>query len=275
MLWSVLLLLVVVTARGLWSQVRTLRFRTLAWLSLSGLLIACNWGIFIWALQADRLVEASLGYFVNPLVNALLGVLFLRERLARTQRWALAAAAVGVGNEVLAVGVFPWMGLSLAVTFGLYGLVRKRTIVDSAVGLGVETVLLLPLALAFLSSSALTGAGDPVGLVPSGGWLSIDPVGVRDPYELTLLALGGAVTVLPLMAFAGAARRLPLSSLGFFQYLAPSLSLMLAILVYDEPFRPHQMVTFGAIWTGLVIFSIGALYDHGRTRARPTGGDAR
>lgn len=275
MLWSVLLLMVVMTLRGLWPQVRNLRWRTLVWLSASGLLIACNWAIFVWALQADRLVEASLGYFINPLVNALLGVLFLRERLARTQRWALVAAAVGVGNEVFAAGVVPWMGLSLAVTFGLYGLVRKGTDVDPAVGLGVETVLLLPLALAFLASHALSGTGEMLGIGLPGGAAPLDHIRVRDLSELGLLALGGAVTVVPLMAFAGAARRLPLSSLGFFQYLAPSLSLMLAVLVYDEPFRLHQLITFGAIWTGLVIFSIGALYDHGRTRARPTGGDAR
>ncbi|MFM7121489.1 MAG: EamA family transporter RarD, partial [Gammaproteobacteria bacterium] len=258
--WSVLLLFAVVNARGLWGEVRALGRNQLSWLAASGALIACNWGIFIWALQADRLVEVSLGYFINPLVNALLGVLFLRERLSRSQQWALVAAAVGVANEVVAVGVVPWMGLSLAVTFGCYGLVRKQTPVDSAVGLGVETVLLLPLALAWLLFDLHAGTGT----LAAGG-----------RSELALLALGGLVTVVPLMAFAGAARRLPLSSLGFFQYLAPTLSLLLAVLVYGEPFWLQQFVTFGAIWTGLIIFSIGALYDQGRTRARPTGGDAR
>jgi chloramphenicol-sensitive protein RarD len=195
------------------------------------------------------MLDASLGYFINPLVNVLLGVVFFREWLRPTQRIALVLAALGVVNEVVAVGLVPWVGLALATSFGLYGLVRKQIAVGAAVGLALETALVLPLALAYLTYTAVAGQGT---LTSGSG------------REIGLLAAAGPVTVVPLVCFAAAAVRMPLSVLGFFQYLAPSAMLLLAVFVYGEPFRPSQLVTFGCIWVALLIFSGEALYHQKR-----------
>jgi chloramphenicol-sensitive protein RarD len=225
----------------------------------SGALIACNWGIFIWALKSERLVEASLGYFINPLVSVLLGVLVLREKLTRPQMLALTLAAAGVLNQVVSLGVVPWMGLALALTFGCYGLVRKQIGVDSVVGLSVETLLVLPLALAWIAFEAAAGQGALVR---------------GRPFELGLLAASGFVTVVPLICFAAAALRLPLITLGFVQYLSPCITLFLAVFLYHEPFGGPQYITFAGIWAGLVIFSLEALYHQSGFRSRRGGEEA-
>jgi chloramphenicol-sensitive protein RarD len=250
--WSVVVLAALIAVRRQFRALFALRWRDVGWLAVSGLLISVNWGIYLWALQSGRLVEASLGYFINPLVNVVFGVLFFGEWLRPAQLIALALAALGVLNEIVGVGVLPWMGLALALSFGLYGLVRKRLAVDSAVGLGVETTLMLPVALGYLLVTAQDGAG----------WFAGGTVG-----QLLLLSLAGVVTVVPLISFAAAARRLPLSTLGFFQYLAPTMTLLLAVFAYGEPFAPRQFVTFGCIWVALVIFSLEALYHQRRSNA--------
>jgi chloramphenicol-sensitive protein RarD len=255
--WSVAVLTVLIAARRQFANLLALRWRELGWLGLSGLLISSNWGLYIWALQSDRLIEASLGYFINPLVNVVFGVLFFGEWLRPGQKFALGLAVLGVGNEIVGVGVLPWMGLTLAITFGLYGLVRKRLAVDSAVGLGVETLLMLPAAAAYLLATGQAG----LGALANGSW--------RD---VALLSAAGLVTVVPLVSFAAAARRLPLSTLGFFQYLAPSITLLLAVFVYGEPFHSRQFVTFGCIWAALVIFSLEALYHQRRLGRQLYGG---
>ncbi len=251
--WSVVLLAALVTVTGQWRAfARVFRERRqLLWLLVSSVLIAVNWLIFIWALQNGRMVETSLGYYINPLVNVFLGFAFLGERLRGLQWLALILAGIGVVNEVAHVGGVPWIGLGLAFSFGTYGLVRKRVGVNSVLGLAIETTLLLPFALAYFAwlatqGTAAFGAGDPT----------------RD---LALIA-AGVVTTVPLVWFAAAAMRLSLTVLGFFQYLAPSMVLLLAIFVYDEPFRAGQAVTFAFIWSALVIFSVAALYDHRRLR---------
>jgi chloramphenicol-sensitive protein RarD len=254
--WSVLLLVAVIGLRGQWPTVRALTARQLGWLAVSGTLISVNWLLFVWAIFNERMLDASLGYFINPLMNVLFGVAFFLERLRRAQKLALLLAALGVGNEVIAVGVFPWVGLTLAMSFALYGLVRKRLAVGSAVGLGLETALMLPLALGYLTVSAMGGTG-----VMSGGSAA----------EIALLAAAGPVTVVPLVCFAAAAVRLPLSVLGFFQYLAPSAMFLLAVFVYGEPFRTSQLVTFGCIWLALLIFSSEALYYQKRLSRRLSG----
>jgi chloramphenicol-sensitive protein RarD len=248
-LWSVLVLALLVGLGGRWRVVRSLTGGQLAWLTLSGGLISVNWLLYVWAVTSDRMLDASLGYFINPLVNVLLGVLFFREWLRPAQRVALALAALGVVNEIWAVGVLPWVGLTLAISFGFYGLVRKRLAVDPVVGLGVESTLVLPLAIGYLTVTALHGGGAIVR---------------GDGTELSLLSLGGPITVIPLVCFAAAAVRMPLSVLGFFQYLAPSAMFLLAVFVYGEPFRMTQLVTFGCIWLALVIFSGEALYHQRR-----------
>jgi len=254
--WSVVLLAAVITLRGAWSTVRGLTAGQLGWLAVSGALISANWVLFVWAVFNARMLDASLGYFINPLINVLLGVLFFREWLRPAQRVALLLAAAGVVNEIVAVGVFPWVGLTLAMSFGLYGLVRKRLAVGAAVGLGMETTLVLPLALGYLAWAAFSGEGSVARGVPA---------------ELAWLALAGPVTVLPLVCFAAAAVHLPLSVLGFFQYIAPSAMFLLAVFVYGEPFRTSQLVTFGCIWVALVMFSSDALYHQRRLQRQLSG----
>jgi chloramphenicol-sensitive protein RarD len=244
--WSFVLLLAIVAVRGLWRPLAGI-FRSraeLGHLLLSGVLVAANWLIFIWALQNDRMIETSLGYYITPLVNVVLGFVFLGERLRGLALVALALACVGVANEVFNAGGLPWVSLSLALTFGAYGLVRKRAAVDSVLGLTVETVLLLPFMLAWF------------------GWLLLtaDPAFGRLGWQQDLgLLAASIVTTVPLVAFAAAALRLPLSVLGFFQYLSPSMVLLLAIFVYGEPMRPSQFATFGFIWAGLALFTVSEL----------------
>jgi chloramphenicol-sensitive protein RarD len=257
--WSVVVLALLIVVRRQVGNLLALRWRELGWLAVSGLLISTNWGLYIWALQSDRLIEASLGYFINPLVNVVLGVLFFGEWLRPAQKLALVLAVLGVVNEIVGVGVLPWMGLTLALTFGFYGLVRKRLAVDSSVGLGVETLLMLPVAVAWLVVTGMEGSGT----LANGTWA-----------QITLLAFAGLVTVVPLVCFAAAAGRLPLSTLGFFQYLAPTMTFLLAIFVYGEPFHSRQFVTFGCIWLALVIFSLEALYHQRRLSRQVYGGGA-
>jgi chloramphenicol-sensitive protein RarD len=251
--WAVVVLVVFVLVRRQLHTLRHFDWRKVGWLGLSGLLLSVNWAVFVWALLNDRMLETSLGYYINPLVNMLLGGLFLGERLRPAQAAAVGLAALGVANELYAFGALPWAGLTLAVTFGFYGLVRKKIMVDSVVGLGVETVLLLPFALGYLLFITMAGEGSLA--AGAGG-------------EVAMLALGGLLTAVPLVAFAAAALRLPLTVLGFFQYLAPSITLLLAVFVYGEPFRLEQAVTFGCIWLALVIFSMEGLRQQRLQRAR-------
>ena len=240
--WSALLLAALLAAkrRGgeLLAAVR--RPRTLATLVVTTALIAVNWYVYIWAMAAERVLEASLGYFVNPRVNVLLGVVFLRERLSRAQGVAVALAAVGVAVMTAEVGRVPWAALVLALTFGFYGLLRKTVDAGPQVGLAVETALLTPLTLLWLAGVDRAGGG-----AFARGDLATD----------LLLAGAGAVTVLPLVWFTHGARLLPLSALGLIQYLAPTIQFLLAVLVYGEPFRTAHLVAFTIIWTGLAVFS--------------------
>lgn len=246
--WSVVLLSLLIALQRRWGELRSVVTdgTKLRWLVLSSVLIAFNWLLYIWALQNERIVETSLGYYINPLINVLLGYLFLAERPNPLQWFALTIACAGVANEIANVGSFPWVGLSLALSFGTYGLVRKRVAVGSVMGLTVETVLLVPFATGYFVWLSLTGAA-------AFGAGSIE-------HDLGLVA-AGVVTAIPLVWFASAALRLSLTVLGVFQYIAPSVALLLAVLVYGEPFRPAQAITFGCIWTALVIFTIAALYD--------------
>jgi chloramphenicol-sensitive protein RarD len=210
----------------------------------SGILIALNWGVFIWAVGAGRIVETSLGYYLNPIVNVLLGTLFLGERLRRGQWIAVALAALGVLVMLVSHGKLPWIALTLAVTFGLYGLMHKLTRVRPIAALAIETGVLTPAALAYLGF-----ATEPMG----GALLTAGPL------AQTLLALAGPVTALPLLWFASAARRLRLSSLGLFQYLAPTLALLLAVFVYGEPFTRAHGIAFVQIWSAHALYSADAL----------------
>jgi chloramphenicol-sensitive protein RarD len=217
--------------------------RRLLLLAGTATLLSVNWFLYIWAVNSGRLLEASLGYFVNPLVNVLLGVLFLGERLSVPQRWAVAFAGAGVAVLLLSAGTFPWVSLSLALSFGLYGLLRKRAPVDALEGLLVETAWIAPVAAAFLLRLGARGEG----AFGSGAATT------------ALLVSAGAVTALPLLWFNHGVRRLRLSTIGLVQYLAPTTQFLLAVLAYREPFGPAHAAAFACIWASLAIYSADAL----------------
>jgi chloramphenicol-sensitive protein RarD len=249
--WSLLLLSAVLASR---SGVRGFAapFRRLPLLAATTALIATNWLVYIWAVQSGRVLEASLGYFVNPLVNVLLGVVFLGEALSARQRGAVALAGAGVLVLVLRAGAFPWIALVLAASFGLYGLLRKRAAIDPVGGLLAETALLAPPAIAYLAFRAASGAG-AFGTAPGTSFL---------------LAAAGPITALPLVGFGLAVHRLRLSTMGLVQYLAPTGQFLLAVLLYREPFGPAHAVAFALIWTSLGLYSWDAV---ARSRAdRPS-----
>lgn len=240
--WSVLLLAALITIIGRWSAIRAaLRDRrTLLMLAGSTLFISANWLTFIWAVGQERVTEVSLGYYINPLVNVLLGVLVLRERLNAAQGIAVGLAALGVTNLAVQTAGLPWPSLAVALTFGFYGLLRKTTRVGSIEGLFMETALAAPLALMYLIYLAQTGTA-----VFGSAGLGADAA----------LAAAGAVTALPLIWFASGARRLTYTAVGFFQYIAPTGHFILALFVFGEPFSWPHFITFLCIWTGLAIFS--------------------
>ncbi|SEM72144.1 chloramphenicol-sensitive protein RarD [Sphingomonas gellani] len=239
-IWSLLLLVAVVLAlgraRAIWAAASG---RTLALLCASAALIAVNWLVYIWSVQHAHVLEASLGYFINPLVNVALGVLVLRERISRVQGAAIAIAATGVAVLALSGGGALWISVALALSFGLYGLVRKVAAIDALGGLTVETLLLAPAALAVI------------------GWAAADGTGAwgHDVQLNLLLVLAGGVTAVPLLMFAAAARRLRYATMGLLQYLAPTLQFAQAVLLFGERLQPVHLVTFGLIWTGCAVYA--------------------
>jgi chloramphenicol-sensitive protein RarD len=239
--WGFLSVALWVTLRHRWPDALALarRPRTLLTVAVAALLIGFNWLLYVWAVIHGHIVEASLGYYINPLVNVLLGVAVLRERLDRPQSIAVALAATGVAVLTIVHGRFPWIAISLACTFGLYGLVRKTVAADAVVGLLWETAILTPAAAAYLALLAARHSG---------------AFGASTATTM-LLVLGGAVTAVPLALFAHGARSLPLSTLGFVQYLSPSLQFLIAVFVYDEPFTAAHAVTFTCIWTALAVLT--------------------
>lgn len=209
-------------------------------LGASAVLIAVNWGIFIWAVMSGRIIETSLGYYINPLVSFVLGVAVLKEKLTDAQKGAIGLAALGVANQTWALGFLPWVSLVLALSFGIYGLIRKTIHVESVEGLTVETVLLMPLSLGYLAFLFSTGQ---------------NAFGQHGPLNDFYLLLAGPLTAVPLLLFAAGARRIPLFMVGFLQYLAPSISLTVAVFMYGETFTHAHVVTFTLIWSALVLVS--------------------
>ena len=253
--WSAIFLAALILLRGRGGEVlAAVRDRkVLLRLALSTTLIATNWFVYIWSVTHGRVIEASLGYFVTPLVNVVLGLLVLSERLRRAQWAAVTLAALGVVWLVVGHGAVPWVTLVLAATFGSYGLVRKTARVDSLVGLMLETALLFPLSSAFLVERFATGSAAPATSV-----------------QMCFLFGAGAVTALPLLWFADAARRLPLTVLGFFQYLSPTVQLLLGLYWFKEPLAPAQLTAFVLIWAALLLFSGEAVYRTRHERSRST-----
>ena len=209
-------------------------------LFLTGALMAANWGVYIWAINNGHIVQSSLGYYINPLLNVLFGFLFLKERLNRVQCVSLLLAVIGVTYLTVDFGSFPLISIVLALTFALYGLVRKKIDIDATSALTVETIYMSVPALAYLVVTFLQGNN-----------------ALNDFHLPTalLLAMGGVVTALPLLWFGKAAERIPLSTMGFIQYLSPSLQLLIGVIIFGEPFTTSHVVCFSCIWLGLILFS--------------------
>ena len=253
--WAAVLLSVVALVTGRWGRVIRLIRRRRAFLALCGsaALIAGNWGLFIWAVTSHHILEASLGYYINPLLNVLLGFLFLGERFRPLQLVSIAVATAGVLIMIVGYGQVPWVALILAGCFGAYGLIRKQVQVESDIGLLIETLLLLPFALIWLGSMYAEGQA---------AFLRISP-----GLDLLLLS-AGAVTVVPLVLFAYGARRLRLATVGLAQYIAPTVHFLVAVMFYGEVFTTADAITFGCIWAGLALYTLDLWYLQGRVAAR-------
>lgn len=257
--WSVVFGALFVSLTSAWPAVRSALANppTLRALALTAALVSTNWLIYIYAVVNDQVMATSLGYYINPLVNVLLGMLFLGERLGRGRAVAVALAALGTASLAFELGGLPWISLTLAFSFGFYGLIRKRLGLPALAALFVETLLVAPLALLALGWFGLQGSS-------SFG---------SDTRTTLLLVLAGPVTLLPLLWFAEAARRLPLITVGFFQYLAPTLTFLLAVLVYGEAFTMAWAVTFVLIWSGLAVFTIDSLRTREQLRRQARAGE--
>jgi chloramphenicol-sensitive protein RarD len=251
--WSFVVVLAILAYRRQWQWLKpTLHDRkTLLTFVLISILITVNWGVYIWAVNAGFVVETSLGYFINPLINVVLGVFFLRERLRLWQWVAVGVAFIGVLYLTLTYGTLPWVALTLAFSFGFYGLLKKTASLNALEGFSLETAFIFGPALLYLAYLQLIGAGS---------W------GQLDLTTELLLIFSGVITAGPLLMFAAAARRIPLSLLGLLQYLAPTMQFLLGVFVYGEPFSRSRLVGFSLIWLALIIYSTERVIEYRRHR---------
>ena len=221
-----------------WAALADAKARLL--LAASATLVSINWQIYVWAVSSGHVVESALGYFINPLVSVLLGVFVLKERLNAAQWCAVSLAALGVLWLTVQVGSPPWIAIALALSFGAYGLIRKKVVVDSVAGLGVETLLIAPVMLVYLAWTLHTGS------------FAFGTLGLKVD---AFLVASGAITAIPLVLFAYGVRRVPLSTIGILQYLGPSLQLITGVFVFHEPFTQTQLIGFGLIWVALLVYA--------------------
>ncbi len=259
-IWSFFFLAGLIFFTKSWGRIRAVlrKPKTLLILVATALLVGSNWLIFIWAVNNNYMLDASLGYYINPLLNVILGMFFLGERLRPLQWLAVALAACGVAVQLIQFGSLPLIALALAASFGLYGLLRKKINLDAGTGLFMETCILLPLASIYVLLIADS---------PTADWAA-------NPASTNLLLIAaGVVTTVPLLCFTGAATKLKLSTLGFFQYIGPSLMFLLAITVYGESFTADKGYTFAFIWGALVLFSVDGIKGH--RQAKKTGSNQR
>ncbi|CZF84923.1 EamA-like transporter family protein [Grimontia celer] len=253
-IWSFFFLALILHASGGLARVKLLLKdkKRLGLLTITAVVIAANWLIFIWAVKNDLMLDASLGYYINPLINVVLGMVFLGERFRKLQWVAVTLAFLGVAIQVITFGSLPWVALVLACSFGCYGLLRKKINVDAATGLFIETLVLMPVSLIYLLFIASSTTSDMM----------------QNSWGLNLLLIAaGVVTTLPLLCFNGAATKLRLSTLGFFQYIGPTIMFMLAVGLYNEPFTTDKATTFAFIWTALAIFTFDAVRQRNKPRA--------
>ncbi len=244
-LWSFVIVIALILVMGkLPVLIKVLRSpKSLVALAASTALIAANWGTFIYAVNSDQMLSASLGYYINPLISIIIGMVFFKDRLDRAKQIAAALCVAAVVFEVIQFGRLPWIALALAFTFAFYGLVRKKLAVDSFTGMALETLLMLPFALMQLKWSS-----DPM-----------SNMFANDIWTNVLLFAAGPVTMVPLMLFAAAANRVSLVTLGFFQYIGPSGIFLLAVFAYGETFSPSKFITFGLIWAALLVLVFSSL----------------
>jgi len=241
-IWACVCVFVYLAIKGdlgkVWAALADAKARLL--LAASAALVSINWLIYVWAVSNGHVVESSLGYFINPLVSVLLGVFVLKERLNRSQWCAVALAALGVLWLTVQVGRPPWIAIGLALSFGTYGLIRKKVVVESVAGLGVETLLIAPIMLVYLAYTLHDGT------------FAFGTLGFKVD---AFLVASGAVTAIPLVLFSYAVRRVPLSTVGILQYLGPSLQLLTGVFIFHEPFTQTQLIGFGLIWAALVVYA--------------------
>ncbi|WP_392463485.1 EamA family transporter RarD [Aeromonas dhakensis] len=254
MIWSCALLMVLTLLGRQWHKVQAVlrQPKVLLTLAFTSITVGSNWLLFIWAINNGHMLDASLGYYINPLFNVLLGMLFLSEKLRRLQWWAVGLAAIGVAIQIIAFGSLPWIALVLASSFAIYGLIRKKLALDALTGLLIETLIMLPPAAIYLWGFA----DSPTSHLTQNDW-----------HLNLLLIAAGAVTTAPLLCFTAAATRLKLSTLGFFQYIGPSLMFILAVTLYGEALALDKMITFAFIWSALVLFSLDGLRSGKRRQA--------
>ncbi|MBK7451105.1 MAG: EamA family transporter RarD [Anaerolineales bacterium] len=247
--WSFLLLLAFILLTRQWNDFRAVAFdrRTLGIYSVAGVLLSLNWLIYVWGVNAGFIVETSLGYFINPLLSVLFGVFFLREKLRPMQWLPIIIAAIGVVYLTITYGRLPWIALSLAVSFGLYGLVKKLSPLGSVYRLTLETAIVFPIALIYLMIIQSTGAGEFL----------------HDGRTVDLLLVGaGVVTTIPLLMFASAAKEIPLNMIGVLQYFAPTIQFLIGVFIYKEPFDTTRFIGFGIVWLALIIFWVENIIAH-------------
>ncbi|ASM48894.1 chloramphenicol-sensitive protein RarD [Pseudoalteromonas espejiana DSM 9414] len=252
--WSVVFLVLVVSVLKYWDKVKRIvvQPKIMLMLVLTSSILGFNWGLFIWAVNNNHMLDASLGYYINPLLNVLLGMLFLGERLRKLQGFAVFLAFAGVVLQLVSFGSFPVVAFSLATSFAIYGLLRKKLPVEALPGILLEALILLPVALIYWWVMAPTPTSDLI---------------VNDWHTNALLISAGIITTLPLLCFTGAAKRLQYTTLGFFQYIGPSLMFMLAVVFYDEVFDAERVITFACIWSALAIFTWDS-YHQSRKRKK-------
>mgnify|MGYP006274340763 CR=1 FL=1 len=252
--WSLVFLASICLAqRACGDIVRTLAStRALITLGATGCLIASNWLVYVWAVTNDRIMEASLGYFISPLLTMALGALLLKEKSSISQRVAITIALIAVLYRITSEGQFPWVGSTLAITLSLYGFFRKRLVISPVTGLSVETLLLAPLALAYLSTTVANGSSH---------------FSIQQPGLMALLVLSGVLTSLPLLFFVRASQLLPLSTLGILQYTSPSLQFLAALCFFGEPLSMTSLVSFSLIWLAIAVYVVGEWRSH---NYRPT-----
>ncbi len=244
--WAFTFTIIIIGVTKQWEELKCIvkNKKQRFYILIASILIAFNWGLYIWAVNSDKIVDASLGYYINPLLAVALGVMIFKEKLSYLQGGALLVAAIGVIIKTIQYGKIPWISLGLAISFALYGAVKKSITANSIVGLTLETTMLTPIALIYIASRQLNGvsAFQTEGIV------------------VNLMLIGaGVVTAIPLLLFASGARRLPLSILGFTQYISPTISLLLGVFVYQESFTSVDMISFCLIWGALVIYSISQM----------------